>query len=697
MRRGQSGALMLYIVIAVVVFSLLAGIMARNYSASTRATARPDCQKAARLMAESGVRYAMSQLRTAPNEATFNARVTALNGQTFTLDNGSSFTLTLTGVSGGTNYIVNATGNAPCLEGAPVSAGLSHEFTVQDPGSDIAFDNGDLSGFEVVAGDGGTKAITVHNDTSNPGNSYVDLGGNLNRNFGALWYSGSKGSCVDGNCSLGTGVRAYFEFEFNTSSDGDGFVFALISANTNTMSVGGDPDMGELLGYGGVGTDNIGLLPPKIGLEFDIYHNDCNSNLCSPGSRCDGCNTSNSYQNSYDHLAFVHWGAESGVNGNCGSGKSKRRYDDNRHNAGTTGSTTEPRNPTFGELGYYVQSSTNWLQNGGTYRLRYEITRHTTAASTGNYCYELRAWLQSASETMTTGMDNLTKDFAPPPTVQEVFYLSSTLNTQFNNFYFGWTEATGAATQLATLRKFALAFRGALPSQIIPQPTNLKARWTMRNMSGSSVPDVAGSNTGTANGNYAWVPGMGCPDCPAIRLYGSSSDYVSVPDSNSLDLTSAGTIAAWIYIPDASSLNSRAGLVQKGTANNWGSSDVAYKLQLWPTRRLALTVTDSSGTDSQVLSTNSISAQAWHHVAGTWGSNGMHLYIDGAEDGSSTSKPTARTNSSNLNLGRALVPSGWFDFTYYPFNGILDEVYLYGVQLNEDDIKTLYKNSSWGQ
>ena len=696
MRNGQNGALMLYIVVAVVVFSLLAGVMAQHYSVSTRITARPDCQKAARLMAESGVRYAMSQLRTAANDTVFDSRYAALDGKTFTLDNGSSFTLNLSGTA--PSYTVASTGNVPCLEGDPVSAGLSRTFNVNDPGSDIAFDNGDLSGFDVVAGSGGTNAITVHNDTTNPGNSYVELGGNINANYGAIWYSGNKGDCVDGNCPLGNGVRAYFEFQFNPGSDGDGFVFALISAATNTKSVGGDTSMGELLGYGGAGTDNIGLLPPKIGLEFDIYHNDCNDNLCSPGSRCDGYNTSESYQNSYDHIAFVQWGEESGstVNGSCSSGKRKNRYDDNRHNAGTNASTTEPRNPAFGEPGYYAQSSTDWLQNGGLFRLRYELTRSTTASSNGYYCYELRAWLQSASETMTSGMDDLSADFAAPPTVQEVFYLSSALHGQFSNFYFGWTEGTGAATQLATLQKFALAFKAALPAQTIPQSSNLRARWTMRSVSGSSVPDVARSNNGTAHGSYAWVPGTGCPDCPALRLYGSNNDYVDVSDNNTLDLTSAGTIAAWIYIPDASSLNSRAGLVHKGVWTSNNTANTAYTLQLWPTRLLSLTVTDSSGTASQVTSSNAIAAQGWHHVAGTWGSSGMSVYIDGVEAGHSSSSPTARTNTSSLYLGRASVPNGGTS-TYYPFNGILDEVYLYSVQLTDDEITQLYKNSSWGQ
>lgn len=383
------------------------------------------------------------------------------------------------------------------------------------------------------------------------------------------------------------------------------------------------------------------------------------------------------------------------MSGNCSGGRSKRRYDDNRHTADTAGSATDPRNPTNGDPGFYTQSSESWLQLGGTFRLRYELTRHTVAASNGYYCYELRAWLQPTSETMTTGMDDLTKDFAPPPTVQEVFYLSSARNSQLDNVFFGWTEGTGAATQLATLRKFALAFRGALPAQTIPASSNLRARWTMRNASGSSVPDLAGTNTGTANGAYAWVPGMGCPDCPALRLYGSSSDYVSVSDSTALDLTSAGTIAAWVYIPDAFSLNSRAGLVHKGSTTWFNTTDAAYTLQLWPTRLLSLTVTNSGGTSYQVTSANAIAVQGWHHVAGTWGSSGMSVYIDGAQAGHSSSSPTARTNSSSLYFGRASIPNGWGS-TSYPFNGILDEVYLYNAQLPEDDIKTLYKNSLWG-
>ncbi len=693
MRRGQSGALMLYIVIAVVVFSLLAGLMARNYSVSTRITARPDCQKAARLMAESGVRYAMSQLRTAPNETVFNDRIAALNDHTFTLGNGSSFRLSVTG--SGTSYTVGATGNAPCLEGDPVSAGLSHTFSVKSLGSGIAFNNGDLSGFEVVSGAGGTNAISVHNDTTNPANSYVELGGTIYANFGALWYAGDKGDCVGGNCPLGNGVRAYFEFQFNPGSDGDGFIFALISAANNTKSVGGDTTMGELMGYAGSGTNNIGLLPPKIGLEFDIYHNDCNTNLCQPGSRCDGYNTSSSYQNSYDHMAFVHWGAETDatVSGFCTTGKYRNRYDDNRHNAGTTGSTTDPRNPTYGEPGFYNQTNaTSWLEDGGTFRLRYELTRHTVAASNGYYCYELRAWLQPASEAMPDGLDDVTKDYEAAPTLQEVFYLSQDRHDALNNIYFGWTEGTGAATQLATLRKFALDFKGdqAEPQAMPSDSPNLFL--SMRDGTGTTVTDrSAYGNDGTIYSNWYtpasvfWVPGVGCPDCPALSFTGGSSSYVTVADATSLGLRDEGTAAAWIMLP--SSPANGATILRKGSSTTTGTE--SYRLYL-DNGRPALYVRRNNSNTRTITAATALQTNRWYHLAATWNNTNLELFVDGESVATGTGVGRLADASGPLILGHRTTSSG-------AFIGDIDEVLLYSSVLSATKIKQLYSYGLWGR
>jgi len=115
--------------------------------------------------------------------------------------------------------------------------------------------------------------------------------------FGALWYGGEKPIggdstfCEEGRCRFGDGIRAFFRLDVDPTSNSEGFIFALISAGgeppENTInSVGGDAEQSELLGYAGDSRENPGglpfldgtldgkgLLPPKIGLEFDTRTN----------------------------------------------------------------------------------------------------------------------------------------------------------------------------------------------------------------------------------------------------------------------------------------------------------------------------------------------------------------------------------------------------------------------------------------
>lgn len=114
--------------------------------------------------------------------------------------------------------------------------------------------------------------------------------------FGDLWYGGEKSIgndsnvCKEGRCLFGDGIRTFFTLDY--SGTGEGLIFSLIAGGTeatpvNTRnSVGGDIEQSELLGYAGdsrtdkEGTafadgtaDGKGLLPPKIGLEFDTHTN----------------------------------------------------------------------------------------------------------------------------------------------------------------------------------------------------------------------------------------------------------------------------------------------------------------------------------------------------------------------------------------------------------------------------------------
>jgi len=148
-------------------------------------------------------------------------------------------------------------------------------------------------------------------------NKEINLGGRLNDGYGSIWYGGDSdtANCIDGNCNLGKGFRAYFEFVSNlvdnsdeSTTYGDGFTFSIISGvyevgpgYRNTKYDTGGP-LGEYLGYAGPGLSGDGLKPPKIALEIDTFPNPGAGSICGSNSRNDGPPAAN-------HIALDYWGA----------------------------------------------------------------------------------------------------------------------------------------------------------------------------------------------------------------------------------------------------------------------------------------------------------------------------------------------------------------------------------------------------
>jgi type II secretory pathway pseudopilin PulG len=138
----------------------------------------------------------------------------------------------------------------------------------------------------------------------------IQLGRGLTDSYGSVWYKGDSdiANCIEGNCFLGRGIRAYLEFEFDdtdTSVDskdyGDGFSFALISSASYTDGDTGKG--GEYLGYAGAGLASNGLQPPKMAVEIDTYPNPGSGDVCGGDSRRDDEPVAN-------HTAMVYWGEE---------------------------------------------------------------------------------------------------------------------------------------------------------------------------------------------------------------------------------------------------------------------------------------------------------------------------------------------------------------------------------------------------
>ena len=425
-----------------------------------------------------------------------NTASTYPGGRDFTMSNGDKFRLDIKDDEITSMGIVKT--------GAPYEAKQTISITI--PGfnrrADISFAK-DIQAFTKPV-ESKTGLITTDTVAGRVSLGKITTGGAAwENNFGALWYRGNavQGDCTDGRCRFGAGFRAFFVFQINASLAGaDGFTFTVFSgdaATNDAFSVGGDTDKGELMGYAGDSRlttggylDGItrtaagcptplgcaagrGIQPPKMAVEFDAKTNKDLNDVCVADSRRDGDEAPDR-----NHAGYVFWGdnTASACDGTIGA----NTYDDNRHNAGTD-SASDPRNskrPSDGvDPSYYNADGTwpyNWLlSNAPTniYVFRVEVTRNNTQNAGGNYEYTLKAWIKQCADADCTNYSdasifaNTKQNYEDPPnppdppTLTRLISIVPALHQKFDTFFFGWTTATGSATQEILINRFRMNFR----------------------------------------------------------------------------------------------------------------------------------------------------------------------------------------------------------------------------------------------
>lgn len=459
-RPSRRGSSLLYVIASLVVLSALGAGMASMTAGAFMAQPTENAGKRAYYLALSGVNYA---------QALPFDEFKDLAGKTTTLSMGGAgqAAVTVTGPDAAGDYAIDSLGTSE-----PGSS-LEGNFTLaaaRAGSEEISFaDNLDDFGAPVESNPP-DDIITVDLAAQS-----INFGNNSKETYGAIWYEGnsSAGSCQNGKCLFGDGFRAYFQLSFDPSTagygaTGDGIVFAVINAQENDATrSGGDVNMGELIGYAGPGktADGRGLIPPKIGVEFDIYNNSGDGDPDHAGSRRDG--------GSRDHVAYVYWGFDETDNA-CELDGSEYLcpYDDNRHSriersghrtnysyVGTGENGDQPRNSVSGEsayrAGYYAptKGENKWLRNGA-HAFRMEVSRAKTPDADGNYAYNLKSWVDCSN------CDDVLTDYAAAtPTLNSTIALNAANHAKFERFLFGWTMGTGDATQQAPVSNFKLSFK----------------------------------------------------------------------------------------------------------------------------------------------------------------------------------------------------------------------------------------------
>jgi hypothetical protein len=404
-------------------------------------------------------------------------------------------------------------------------------------------DSGTASSFPPVVNNPSNPSVTI-----DPGTQSIVMGSSINDGSGAMWYGGTSPAgtcnpCTAGVCTFGLGFRAYFEFKFatqdssaNSNANADGFTFAIVNASNNNINKRGGPpnatfSLGELMGYAGPGNtatsssspaptppplDGLGLEPPKMAIEFDTYPN--------PGALHDnGCSGGRNDHNNNNHIALMFWGQNPASTTMCVAGSTagntfpQASFDDNVHGAGA-GTTSSPYNSAFsgngsGLGGYYERAigAYNWLEDAQYHRARIEVIR-TSSTQT----YQIKAWVDCESCTTTPctacpgneyvyfqDVYNPYNNSSYLPKIDRTQQLTTALNTSLDQILFGFTEGTGASTQIIQITNFVIYFP---PSTISSTSANYTAcAASSQTVSVTGVATASTSCAWTAVSNNSWI------------------------------------------------------------------------------------------------------------------------------------------------------------------------------------------------
>ena len=174
--------------------------------------------------------------------------------------------------------------------------------------------------------------------------------------------------------------------------------------------------------------------------------------------------------------------------------------------------------------------------------------------------------------------------------------------------------------------------------------------------------------------------------------YDGTNDYVEVSDENSLDLTTAGTLEAWIYPEDFAT---GAGIILKGTTDSTINS-ACYGFGLGggttvftggSNTNIDFIVGNSTGGVYRLNGTTNLVADKWYHVACTWQddiSDRMDIYLNGVQYAFSTANidNAATVNTEAIRFGMDAISNPDIHF-----NGRIDEVRIWDVRRNQTQIQ----------
>jgi len=202
-------------------------------------------------------------------------------------------------------------------------------------------------------------------------------------------------------------------------------------------------------------------------------------------------------------------------------------------------------------------------------------------------------------------------------------------------------------------------------------PTGLVAAYSFDAGSGTTLADSSGNNNSGTLTNATWA-GAGNGKVGNALSFNGTNASVSIPDSNSLDLTSGMTIEGWVKPNTVTGFHT---VIAKETSGN-----IVYGLYAGSdTNKPQSQVT--VGQPRLVDAPSAIPTGSWSHLAATYDGTTERLYVNGTQVASLAISGTISTSTGAFKIGGNAIWGEWF-------NGLIDEVRVYNRALSASEITT---------
>lgn len=202
----------------------------------------------------------------------------------------------------------------------------------------------------------------------------------------------------------------------------------------------------------------------------------------------------------------------------------------------------------------------------------------------------------------------------------------------------------------------------------------LVGEWGFDEATGTVAYDMTGNND---NGTLVNVPTRATSTCEAgncMSFYATSSNYISIPSTSTLNFTTNGTFSISLWVDPSTLFSSwRRGIIMQ---ENYLTS--GFRLGFSNGGAPMFWTTQSGGT-LQLTSPQLLALNQWNYLVVTYNNQQAVLYLNGTQVASSTGTYVAGSNS--VRIGAAVSEY---------FSGLLDDVRYYNRALSATEVAQLY-------